>query len=101
MPMIVKDATGGIREFNVPPPIVFDENGAPMGMSEPPRCVGDAGVSGFEAGRVLSRDFFSEQAALIEDSFTAMPMSGPPAGGGMGDWWFRSSSRIYSFWCNG
>ena len=85
MPMIVKDATGGIREFNVPPPIVFDENGAPMGMSEPPKLmIGDAGVSGFEAGRVLSRDFFSEQAALIEDSFAAMPMSGPPAGGGMG-----------------
>ncbi|MEC7837805.1 MAG: hypothetical protein VX523_03705, partial [Chloroflexota bacterium] len=85
MPMIVKDATGGIREFNVPPPIVFDENGAPMGMSEPPKLmVGDAGVSGFEAGRVLSKDFFSEQAALIEDSFATMPMEGPAAGGGMG-----------------
>ena len=85
MPMIVKDATGGIREFNVPPPIVFDEFGAPLGMSEPPKLmVGDAGVSGFEAGRVLSKDFFSEQAALIEDSFAAMPIDGPGAGGGMG-----------------
>jgi len=82
MPMIVKDANGGIREFNVPPPIVFDENGEPLGMSEPPKLMmGDAGVSGFEAGRVLSKDFFSEQSAAIADSFAEMPLDGSPQGG--------------------
>ncbi|MEC7871443.1 MAG: hypothetical protein VX868_05195, partial [Chloroflexota bacterium] len=71
MPLLVRDAEGGVREFNVPPPIVFGEDGKPLGMSEPPKLmIGDTGVAGFEAGKVLSKDFYADQSRFIRDSFS-------------------------------
>ena len=71
LPVLVKDAEGGMREFSVPPPIVFGEDGKPLGMSEPPKLmIGDTGVAGFEAGKVLSKDFYADQSRFIRDSFS-------------------------------
>ena len=69
-------------------------------MSEPPKLMmGDAGVSGFEAGRVLSKDFFSEQSAAIAESFADMPEDGSPQGGmGIGGLVLQWDSSLLELW---
>ena len=70
LPVLVKDAEGGMREFSVPPPIVFDKEGKATGMMEPPLlAVGDNGITGLEAGDIIKKDFFVAQAESFKETF--------------------------------
>ena len=70
LPVLVKDAEGGMREFSVPPPIVFDKDGKATGMMEPPLlALGDNGITGLEAGDIIKKDFFVAQAENFAKNF--------------------------------
>ena len=81
LPVLVKDAEGGMREFSVPPPIVFDEDGNPTGMMEPPlMALGDNGITGLEAGDIIKKDFFVAQAENFKDAAKEGASPGGPGG---------------------
>ena len=84
LPVLIKDEEGGMREFTVPPPIVFDKDGKATGMMEPPlMAIGDTGITGLEAGDVITKDFFVERAETFKASLGSASAPGQSSAGMM------------------
>ncbi|MBI4305270.1 MAG: FecR domain-containing protein, partial [Chloroflexi bacterium] len=79
IPLLARDDAGKVREFRLPSTMANDVNGKPVGLVDPGKVVfGENGIAGFEAGRVIDKEFFVGIAKQIAAQSAAGPVVGVP-----------------------
>ncbi|MDA1095877.1 MAG: FecR domain-containing protein, partial [Chloroflexi bacterium] len=80
MPFTLVDDQGVIQEFQIPPPVVYETGGAPVGMQTPFSIVvdGQGKPAGLQVGSIAPKEFFQGSASFQPGQQVGVGAALPP-----------------------